>query len=197
MSRLIVMIALALCMPRVHGQAMGINMGGEFSRFSLKKGGQGSIAGNYYLAIHRDFSNRIGASLQAGYGSVGVNTRSIDVIYKAKYFVTDNDESAFYLGSFIGYQKMSGSYSRYTPQNPYSGGTVSFSHGQVPIGLTCGVRGGLAGYFAELSCSLGYAIGGGAVLIPEQPGSYTNGVTSSSLYLSVGFSWLGFGWDER
>jgi hypothetical protein len=100
-----------------------------------------------------------------------------EFIYSARYFTTNNKSSAFYVGSFLGYQKIEGAESK-----------------QFPIGVGLGYRGGLRGYFGEIYGRLGYSIGGGQTVSADHGEGYGKSETSS-LYLSIGVAFLGFGWD--
>lgn len=138
------------------------------------------------LGIQHDFARRIGMGLDVNYGaSASDPVSALEVVYSAKFFASDNDATSLYIGSLIGVQRLSGT-------NDFSSAGEEFSHIQIPVGIRAGLRGGLQGYFGELFAQAGYAIGNGELY---QNNAGTVSISSSPLYFSVGFSFLGFGWE--
>ena len=190
--RFIVVVLACATIHRIHAQATGLNLPFHYAH-PLVEGAKGIAPSTVIgLGIQHDFDRRIGMGVDVNYGSSQEEqVRSLEVIYSAKFFATDNDRTAVYIGSLIGFQRLSGTSPKYsTTQNgPVTGGE-EYSHIQIPIGLRAGLRGGLQGYFGELFAQVGYALGNGEL--------YTsNGiaVNSAPIYFSVGFSFLGFGWE--
>lgn len=145
------------------------------------------------LAYQHDFEPRFGVAFDFFYASESNGLKSNEFIYSAKFFTSDNDATAFYIGSFVGVQSLKGVVSVVDVNaGMATARRVEISKLQFPIGVRAGVRGGLDGYFAELFTQVGYAIGSGELYMQEG-----KAVNSSPLYMCVGFSFLGFGWDHR
>lgn len=181
-----ILLFLAVC-HGVFSQATGINLTFQYAH-ALVDGDKGIVPSTTVgLGFQRDFQRRIGMGVDLNYASrQNGGLQAFEAIYSAKYFLSDNDATACYIGSFLGVQSISGT--------DVHTGTVStsvdFSRVQVPIGLRAGVRGGLEGYFGEIFTHVGYAIGNGE-LVSTSSGK----VNSEALYFGVGFSFLGFGWE--
>ena len=184
----------------LHAQASGFNFTIGYAN-SLKVSDQvhnepKSVLG---LAYQQDLDHRFGVALDFFYGTNGYGTaseRSYDLIYSAKYFTSDNDDAtSFYFGTFFGAQSVKATVEEYVPNSSgYSAYLqTEHTHVQFPIGIRTGVRGGLDGYFGELFAQVGYAIGNGSIYRTSE------GVTvgTSPLYFTLGFSFLGVGWDHR
>ena len=139
----------------------------------------------------QNFEPRFGIAVDLFYNYDQNQRHATDGIFSAKYFTSDNDATAFYFGSFIGVRSVKATETEYSAS--YSGGMKQVDHTQLqfPIGLRAGLRGGLDGYFGELFAQAGYAIGSGPLY--ELEGETYQG---RPLYLMVGFSFLGFGWDH-
>lgn len=184
----------------VYGQASGLN-------FTIGFADPIQVTGDTYheprsvigLAYQQDLDHRFGVALDFFYGTHGydpVLERSYDLIYSAKYFTSDNDDAtSFYLGTFFGLQSIKATVEE---EIPNSSGYTSYrtsDHGklQFPLGIRVGVRGGLDGYFGELFAQAGYAVGNGTIY------HSSDGVTvaTTPLYFTLGFSFLGVGWDHR
>ena len=177
------------------GQASGFNFTLEFGHHLEEQDppesfGNASAVG---LAYQQDLSRRFGLGLDVFWGFETKETKSVEAIYSAKYFFSDNSYTAPYIGSFIGVQKLKTSFTEYVPaSNGYTTSrNVEAKRLQVPIGLRAGLRGGLDGYFGELFVQAGYAIGNGNYYVADG-----KQVKSSPLFLGLGFSFLGFGWDH-
>ncbi len=125
------------------------------------------------------------------YGSDDSYISSNDWIYSAKYFFSDNDETAFYLGTFFGYQHLKGTTTDYSNSYLSTYTRTKVSKAQFPIGIRTGVRGGMGGYFGELFGQVGYAVGNGSLYYSEG-----KRVDSSPLYFTLGLSFLGGGWEH-
>lgn len=180
----------------LYGQASGFNFSLGYGSAVVRNPMGSSIPSTVIgLAFQHDFDQRFGVALDFFLdGDEDSYINSFDWVYSAKYFFSDNDETAFYLGSFIGYQHLMGTESIYSGMNSSAYGTytdVKVSKVQFPIGIRAGVRGGMAGYFAELFAQAGYAIGNGKLYYSEG-----QRVSSSPLYFTLGVSFLGFGWDH-
>lgn len=175
MRTLIVASALAFSTAAT-AQATGVNftiMYGH-SLYSHQPGFSPNTT--YGFGVQHDLSDRLGFGVDVNYVSTGYSsTDAWEFMYHAKYFASDNDATAFYIGSFIGVQNASGDYPFVT----------------LPIGLRTGVRGGLEGYYAELFLQAGYSIGSGELVRYPEGGV----LESKPLFFGIGVSFLGFGWD--
>lgn len=148
------------------------------------------------IGYQHDFEQRIGMGVDVNYapeaGDAG--QQAFEVIYSSKYFTSPNASTAFYVGPFIGYQRVS----TYVIENgPGSAGSYGSSfirldldRTHVPIGLRTGVRGGLAGYFAEAFVAAGYNIGHG-----ELYNGSSGSLSTAPWTLTLGFSFIGMGWE--
>ena len=163
-------------------QSTGFNLTLQYAH-AIVDGDKGIVpSATVGLGFQRDFQKRIGMGLDVNFAQRdGSRIQTIEAIYSAKFFTSDNDATALYIGSFLGVQSYSGG-------SGTSAGDVS--HLQFPIGLRAGLRGGLEGYFGELFTHVGYAIGNGE-LVSTSSGK----VNSAPLYFGLGFSFLGFGWE--
>ena len=183
LSRSLLAAVLLSSASAAWAQASGFNLN-IFYGHGLLKGEKtidwGGAGGS--LGYHHDFGPRFGLAFTVGIAGDDLGASSVEGIYSAKYFFSDNDETAVYLGSFIGVQSI-----KATDTNP----TVKASKVQVPIGLQTGVRGGLDGFFGELFLQAGYNLGSGN-FYPTSEGM----VKTSPLYFSLGLGILGFGWDH-
>ncbi len=174
-------------------QATGLNLTFQYAH-GLLADDKGFVPSTTVgLGYQRDFQRRIGMGVDVNYAMhQGDAFQAFEVIYSAKYFTSDNDATAFYLGSFLGFQKLSGDGRTYT--GTVNGSSqyedVRISRTQIPVGLRMGVRGGLQGYFAELFFQAGYNLGNG-----ELYSSKEGAVSSKPLFMGLGFSFLGFGWE--
>ena len=184
------------CTATAWSQASGFNLN-IFYGHGLLKGEKaidwGGAGGS--LGYHHDLSSRFGLALNVGIAGDNLGASSVEGIYGAKYFFSDNDETAVYIGSFIGVQSLKASVSEYVSTNPngaFNYRTIEASKLQVPVGLQLGLRGGLDGFFGELFIQAGYAIGSGDFysISPNET------VKTSPLYFSLGLGLLGFGWDH-
>lgn len=183
LSRSLLAVVLFSWTAAAWSQASGFNLN-IFYGHGLLKGEKtidwGGAGGS--LGYHHDLSNRFGLALNIGIAGDDLGASSVEGIYSAKYFFSDNDETAVYLGSFIGVQSIKAK-ERYP--------TVNASKVQVPIGLQLGLRGGLDGFFGELFLQAGYNLGNGDL--------YSTGdgmVRTAPVYFSLGLGILGFGWDH-
>jgi hypothetical protein len=181
---------LSIAVGQAQAQATGVKFTMDYLHPVLTEGRQQATIG---IGVDHDMSDRIGFGLDVRYGGTsGYSTEAglLEVLYSAKYFTSSNDDrTAFYLGSFIGYQRIKGTFVRSIPgtgPNYFSTTNTSeeYTNTQIPIGLRLGVRGGLQGFFGEVYAHIGYAIGSGAVL-PE--------LNTTPLFMSVGVG-LGGGW---
>ncbi|MBL7983442.1 MAG: hypothetical protein JNM91_00520 [Flavobacteriales bacterium] len=148
------------------------------------------------IGYQHDFEQRIGMGVDVNYapeaGDAG--QQAFEVIYSSKYFTSPNASTAFYVGPFIGYQRVS----TYVIENgPGSAGSyrssfirLDLDRTHVPIGLRSGVRGGLAGYFAEAFVAAGYNIGHG-----ELYNGSAGSLSTAPWTLTLGFSFIGMGWE--
>jgi hypothetical protein len=184
----------------LHAQASGFN-------FTIGFADPIQVSGDTYheprsvigLAYQQDLDPRFGVALDFFYGTHGyspASERTYDLIYSAKYFTSDNeDATSFYLGTFFGFQSIKATVWEEVPNSSgYSSQVQSdHTHVQFPLGIRAGVRGGLDGYFGELFAQAGYAIGNGTIY------RTSDGVTvgTTPLYFTLGFSFLGIGWDHR
>lgn len=182
-DRSLLVMALFFWGTAAWSQASGFNLN-IFYGHGLLKGEKtidwGGAGGS--LGYHHDLSTRFGLALNLGIAGDDLGASSVESIYSAKYFFSDNDETAAYLGSFIGVQSI-----KATERYP----TVNASKVQVPIGLQLGLRGGLDGFFGELFLQAGYNLGSGTM--------YSNSegpVKTAPIYFSLGVGLLGFGWDH-
>jgi hypothetical protein len=186
--RSIPLLLLLMTCRVAFSQTTGINLTLQYAH-ALVDGDKGIVpSATAGLGFQHDFEKRLGMAVDLNY-AVGEESdvRALEAIYSAKFFTSDNDATAFYIGSFLGVQRLSGSGSTSTGISSASG---EFSHLQFPIGLRAGLRGGLEGYFGEIFTHVGYALGNGT-LVPTSSG----GMNSEALYFGVGFSFLGFGWE--
>ncbi|MBS1941478.1 MAG: hypothetical protein JST38_11460 [Bacteroidetes bacterium] len=192
-SRLGLFTLLVIVGGAAHGQASGFNFTIGYGP-GMVKGLSNSrqLASGLGLAYQQDFEPRFGMALDLNYRMDNVDVHAVDGIISAKYFTSDNDATAFYIGSFFGIQSLKATSREYA--SPGIGSAVMKDHTklQFPIGLRAGVRGGLDGYFAELFAQAGYMIGNGQLYTSEG-----EQVSTSPVFLSIGFSFLGFGWDHR
>lgn len=177
----------------VLAQATGFNFTIQYAH-PLVDGDKGMVpSGTFGMGVQHDFTDRLGVGLDVNYSSrEDAEVHAWEVIYSTKYFTSDNDGTALYIGSLIGLQSYGGTGEEYIgSSNGYTDyRTVEVSNIQIPVGLRTGVRGGLDGYFAEIFVQAAYNIGNGVLYNgPEGP------VKSSPMYFGVGFSFLGFGWD--
>jgi hypothetical protein len=193
MRSLVLSSLLALASSAI-GQATGLNFLVEYGHplTDADKGFASSVA--FGMGIQHDFTDRIGACLDVRYAASENqdDLHAWEVIYNAKYFTSENDGTAAYIGSLIGLQSYGG-----TALESFPGAfgyqdyrAVEISHMQFPVGLRAGVRGGLEGYFAEIYVQAGYAIGNGFLFNGED-----GPVNSSPTFFGVGFSFLGVGWE--
>ncbi len=179
--------------PLVYGQASGFNFSvgyGPALVTSPLAASHPSVV--FGIAFQHDFDQRFGVALDFFHDVDDSHLHSNDWIYSAKYFLSDNDESAFYFGTFFGFQHLTGTVTDYSSSNVsgmYPTSTVSKM--QFPFGVRAGVRGGMGGYFAELFGQAGYALGNGGLYYSE--GTRMN---SSSVYYTLGLSFIGFGWEH-
>ena len=195
LGRAVAAVALLAIANLSVGQSSGFNFTIAYAHALVKQDKiTAAPSSTFGLAYQQDLDRRFGAAFDFFYGNDEYGIKAYEGIYSAKFFTSDNDATAFYLGTFLGVQYLKASIQEGI-SNP-SGGTtyrtLESSKVQLPIGLRMGVRGGLDGYFAELFAQVGYAIGNGKLYT-------TNGetVASSPLYFGVGFSFLGFGWDHK
>jgi hypothetical protein len=169
-------------------QASGFNLTLQYAH-AIVDGDKGLVpSATLGIGFQHDLQQRLGMGVDLNYaGRDGGDVSAFEFIYSAKYFLSDNDATACYIGSFIGVQSFSGT-------DAYSAGGSSASSDisrlQFPVGLRAGVRGGLDGYFGELFTHVGYAIGNGE-LVSTSSGK----LNSEALYFGLGFSFLGFGWE--
>jgi len=198
--RTLATLALFTAVSLLHGQASGFN-------FTIGFADPIKVSGDTYhepksvlgLSYQQDLNHRFGIALDFFYGTHGYNPaseRSYDLIYSAKYFTSDNDDAtSFYLGTFFGAQSVKATVEEEVPNSSGYSSYVQSDHTrmQFPLGIRIGVRGGLDGYFGELFAQGGYAIGNGTIY------RTSDGVTvgTSPLYFTLGFSFLGVGWDHR
>ena len=167
----------------VRAQANGINLLFEYRKAEIKQDGASKLGFAYGLSFQHDFKDRVGMGVTASL--VGEESRSFELLYDSKFFTSDNDDqTAFYVGSFIGFQKLKTSV--------YTGKEYEdVSRTQIPVGLQIGVRGGLPGYFGELKLKVGYCLASGSL------GGVGNAeVSTEPLYLGLGIAYLGFGWGK-
>ena len=184
----------------LHAQASGFNISFGYAN-CLAVSDQTYKEPNVVLgmAYQQDLDRRFGVALDFFYGGNNYGStygQNYDWIYSAKYFTSDNDDAtAFYIGTFFGYQKVKATFEKYVPNNSGYGSYVKSAHNHVqfPLGIRAGVRGGLSGYFAELFAQVGYSIGNG--LIFHTPDGAT--VRTTPLYFTLGCSFLGGGWNHR
>lgn len=180
---LLVMFACAT-ITEMRAQATGLNFGmdGRTGSGSDDSGRQFNLA--YFLSVQHDFSERVGMGITGAYLSEGLP--GFEVIYDAKYFTSNNERTSFFLGSFLGFQRLSTDV-----YNSATRLTEDVGRTQLPIGLQIGLRGGLPGFFGELHVKAGYNIGNG-----EFGDGLPNAPSTTPLYLSLGLSYLGFGWEH-
>ena len=180
--QLLLAVAPVLGNFTAQGQASGFNLLLDYRKPDVSDGEGSSMNAAFGLSFQHDFRDRLGMGITFLYNPD--DATGMELQYDSKYFTSSNDVTAFYVGSFLGVQRIDGSV--YTGR---SYDDVSRIH--VPIGLQLGVRGGLAGYFAELRFKLGYRIGHG----PLGEGPYAD-LASEPLYLGLSFSYLGIGWEH-
>ena len=194
LHRSLLMMVLFSWTAAAWSQASGFNLSGILAHSLVK--GEKFINGNATaigLAYHHDLGPRFGLALSYNF-AFDETAKANEFIYSARYFFSDNDESAVYAGTFIGVQSMKSQVTEYFPSS--TGGYSSSRNFeatklQVPIGVQLGVRGGLDGYFGELFVQTGYAIGNGILYSIN-----TETATTTPLYFGIGFSFIGFGWDH-
>jgi hypothetical protein len=193
-------LALFTAVSLAHGQASGFN-------FTIGFGDALQVTGDTYheprstvgLAYQQDLDHRFGVALDFFYGGnryVNTSEHSYDLVYSAKYFTSDNDDAtAFYLGTFFGFQSIRATVEEEVTNSSGYSSYVQSDHTRVqfPLGIRVGVRGGLDGYFGELFAQAGYAIGNGTIF--HSPDGVT--MATTPLYFTLGFSFLGVGWDHR
>jgi hypothetical protein len=184
----------------LRAQASGFN-------FTIGFGDALQVTGDTYheprstvgLAYQQDLDHRFGVALDFFYGGnryVNTSEHSYDLVYSAKYFTSDNDDAtAFYLGTFFGFQSIRATVEEEVTNSSGYSSYVQSDHTRVqfPLGIRVGVRGGLDGYFGELFAQAGYAIGNGTIF--HSPDGVT--MATTPLYFTLGFSFLGVGWDHR
>lgn len=181
-SHLLLAAALVVGTFTVQGQASGLNLLLEYRNADVRDEDGGSLGAAFGLSFQRDLRDRLGMGITFLYSPA--DAPGMELQYDSKYFTSGNDVTAFYVGSFLGVQRITSSV-----YNGSSAEDVSRIH--VPIGLQMGVRGGLPGYFAELRFKLGYRIGHGTI----GEGRFANDV-SEPLYVGLTLSYLGFGWER-
>lgn len=136
------------------------------------------------LGFDRDIDGHLGWGLELKYGWSGRDEGSLfEAIYHASYFTPDNGTTAFYVGSFLGIQRLSGTVSR-SSSNWNVDEETGYSRTQFPVGLRLGVRGPLDGNFAELFGQFGYVLGNGTL---------AGDMRTNPLCISIGFCY-GTGW---
>ncbi len=168
----------------MRAQATGLNFGSDFRKRNISDDDGRQITAAYFLSVQHDFSERVGMGITGAYLDEG--RPGFEVIYDTKYFTSNNERTSFFLGSFLGFQRLS----TYV-YNSATSLTEDVSRTQLPIGLQFGLRGGLPGYFGELHVKAGYNIGNG-----EFGDGLPNAPSTTPLYLSFGISYLGFGWEH-
>jgi hypothetical protein len=184
---LLAMLLLAAFSPACFAQATGINFTLQYAH-AIVEGDRGIVpSATIGLGFHRDFQRRIGMGVEVNYAKrEGSDLKAFEAIYSARYFTGDNDGTSFYLGSFLGVQRISGQGERTSTAEVQNVSRVQF-----PVGLRIGLRGGLDGYFGELFTHVGYALGNGTLLTTS-----SGTMDSAPLYLGLGISFLGFGWED-
>lgn len=178
-----------------HAQASGFNFTVAYGHGLIQHEETGFISTAVGLGYQQDLSPRFGLGLDAVLGFDRVKgIRSYEGIYSTKYFFSDNEGTALYMGTFIGVQLLKAEVTEYVQGTTgyATSRNVEASKLQVPVGIRTGLRGGLAGYFAELFVQAGYAIGNGKFYTVDD-----RTVKTTPLYFSMGFSFLGFGWDHK
>lgn len=192
-SRGVGMITLLAATSFAFGQASGFNLTIGFGpSLLMSPSSQGFTGTSVGFAFQQDFEPRFGMALDLSVSGDGYDDLAVGGIVSAKYFATDNDVTAMYIGSFFGVRSMRAGVTEYSGAVGQQVSThAEYSKLQFPIGLRGGVRGGLGGYFGELFAQAGYVIGNGTLYVGEG-----TTVKSSPLYLTLGFSFIGFGWEH-
>ncbi len=137
------------------------------------------------LGLQRDMTDHIGFGAEARYcpneGAGGGGTFELE--YNSRYFVSSNEDAAFYFGPFLAYQKVS--LDILVPTAIVgNGGYEKLKRTGWPLGLRFGLRGALDGVFFEGYGNIGYVIGNGAL---------SERIYTQPLYMSFGIG-LGGGW---
>lgn len=195
MRRLFGALCLLTTATFTHAQASGFNVTVAYGHGLIQHEEVGFISTAVGLGYQQDLTPRFGLGLDAVLGferTKGI--RSYEGIYSAKYFFSDNDGTALYMGTFIGLQSIkaeqTGSFNGVNGYSPAR--NVAASKLQVPIGVRAGLRGGLDGYFGEVFVQAGYALGSGELYT-----DHGETVQTTPLYFSIGGSFIGFGWDHK
>ena len=171
--RLLGALTLMVCSIFGCAQGSGVKILGDLYHPYIKDGPRGD-QGALGLGFDRDLNHRLGWGLDLKYGWAGNGEgEMIAAIYHSKFCFSDNAAPAFYLGSFLGWQRI-----RHVDHGE------AYARTQFPIGVRAGVRGSLDGGFGELFTQFGYAIGNGTL---------SEDVRTNPLSISIGLCY-GTGW---
>ena len=134
--------------------------------------GPNNWASGLGLGYDQDLNDRLSLGIQ---GRILLsNEAKWSVSYRSAYHLADNDEASFYIGPQVAVMS-------YETRNGNS--TL------VPIGMRCGVRGGLERFYADIFAAVNYTIGASGVELTSR-----DPALSASL-IEIGLH-MGWGWDK-
>lgn len=127
------------------------------------------------------------------YGDYILSQKCTGLTYRSQFFFSDNDGSAAYIGTFIGFRRLSQEATPIAYDN--NGDTPSWARNSsgsttfFPLGLRLGIRGSLEGFYGDLYMGVGTSLGGEdplrAVYIDDRDGL-------APLFIQAGYA-IGFG----
>lgn len=166
MLRLLLVLTLALPAALASQAQGGIRViFWDYVRF-----GQSNWASAFGLGYDHDMNDRLSMGLQARLLAESDAKWALD--YRSAFHLSENDMTSFYIGpqiSVLGYE------------------SDDRSTTLIPIGMRCGVRGGLERFYADLFVAAHYTLGSGDVQFETT--SATMGASTIVLGLHMGWGW--------
>ncbi|MBL7953114.1 MAG: hypothetical protein JNM62_15500 [Flavobacteriales bacterium] len=136
--------------------------------------GQNNWATGFGLGYDHDMNERLSLGLQARLFAESRSVWALD--YRSAYHLSDNDEASFYIGpqvSVMGYET--------------AGGNATL----IPVGMRCGVRGGLERFYADVFVAAHYTLGASAVNDTSRDHTFGSSVIEIGLHMGWGWAKAG------
>lgn len=163
---LVLVITLSLSSTMV-SQAQG---GVRLIFWDAMRFGRSNWATCFGLGYDHDMNERLSLGIQARVLAESDAQWAVD--YRTAFHLSENDQTSFYIGpqvSAIGYEAPDGN-------------SMLF-----PIGMRCGVRGGLERFYADVFVATHYTVGSAAVRSESR--DRTMGASTIELGLHMGWGW--------